>query len=228
MEEEIPIVNKGAGENSNPQPTPEKEIDQINQTIQQLEAALRELLERETREGAIATEAVKRAEELAKKQQAILDEAKKREKDRQEKLSSKALTLGSKTPESKDHTWKPSTVATKAPGKEKRKHPFSSHILAEELSKKFQYPVEIKPYDETTDPKHHLDAFENRMLLLHEELHNPSETSENLPKPILGCIKTRGNPLELSGSFQHGIHTDRRALPGGQRAERAQVQQVVL
>ncbi|MED6128553.1 hypothetical protein PIB30_099029, partial [Stylosanthes scabra] len=64
-------------------------IDQGNQTIQQLEAALRELLERQTREAAIATEVVKRQEELAKKQQAILDEAEKREKDQSEKLNGK-------------------------------------------------------------------------------------------------------------------------------------------
>ncbi|MED6111240.1 hypothetical protein PIB30_050793 [Stylosanthes scabra] len=71
----------GAADSSNP----EKEVDQRNHTIQQLEAALRELLERQTREAALASEAVKRAEELAKKQQAILDEAEKREKDRLEK-----------------------------------------------------------------------------------------------------------------------------------------------
>ncbi|MED6197395.1 hypothetical protein PIB30_056098 [Stylosanthes scabra] len=218
MEGENPINNEGAGENSYPQPTPEKEIDQRDQTIQQLEAALRELLERQTREAVIATEAVKRAEELAKKQQAILDEAEKTEKDRQEKLSSRVPTLVdncSKTAESKDHTWKLSTVVTKVPGREKSKHSFSSHILAEELPKKFRYPVEIEPYSGTTDPKHHLDAFENRMLLLREELHNPSETFENLPEPVVGCAKTRGNPPELSGSFQHGMHADRRATIAG-------------
>ncbi|MED6194859.1 hypothetical protein PIB30_032409 [Stylosanthes scabra] len=119
----------------------------------------------------------------------------------------------SKTAESKDHTWRPSTVVTKAPRREKSKHPFSSHILAEELPKKFRYPVEIEPYDGTTDLKHHLDAFENRMLLvnasdaiqckaftitlkkgcldmLHEELHNPSETPEDLPQSVLDSAKT--------------------------------------
>ncbi|MED6195071.1 hypothetical protein PIB30_034615, partial [Stylosanthes scabra] len=65
--EEIPLHE---GDNSsNPLPTPEKEIDQRNNTIQQLEAALRELLERQTREAALASEAVKIAEELAQKQQ---------------------------------------------------------------------------------------------------------------------------------------------------------------
>ncbi|MED6132450.1 hypothetical protein PIB30_019049 [Stylosanthes scabra] len=47
--------------------TKEEEVDKRNQTIQQLEPALRELLERQTQEAAIASEAVKRAEELAKK-----------------------------------------------------------------------------------------------------------------------------------------------------------------
>ncbi|MED6166182.1 hypothetical protein PIB30_106620, partial [Stylosanthes scabra] len=91
--EEIPINNEGGGENSHPQPTSEKGVDQGNQTIYQLEAALRELLERQTREAAIATEAVRRAEEFAKKQQAILDEAEKREKDRSEKLNGKVPIL---------------------------------------------------------------------------------------------------------------------------------------
>ncbi|MED6165842.1 hypothetical protein PIB30_103510, partial [Stylosanthes scabra] len=119
-----------------PQPTPKKQVDQRNQTIQQLETALRELLERQTREAVIALEAVKRAEELAKKQQTILDEAERREKDRLEKLNNKTPTMvdhSSKTTESKDHTWRPSTVVTKVPGREKSKHPFSSHILVEEL-----------------------------------------------------------------------------------------------
>ncbi|MED6184363.1 hypothetical protein PIB30_046703 [Stylosanthes scabra] len=138
MEDEIPINNKGAGESSHPQPTSEKEIDQRDQTIRQLEATLRELLERQTREAAMAMEAVKRAEELARKQQTILDEAEKREKDRQEKTNGKAPTLminDSKTTELKDHTWKPATVVTKIPGREKSKHPFSPHILPEELHK---------------------------------------------------------------------------------------------
>ncbi|MED6122911.1 hypothetical protein PIB30_044345 [Stylosanthes scabra] len=99
-------------------------------------------------------EAVKRAEELAKKQQAILDEAEKREKDRQEKLSSRALTLvdnGNKTLESKDHTWKPPTVVTKAPEKEKSKHPFSSHILVEQLPKTFWKNGERKLEEQETE-----------------------------------------------------------------------------
>ncbi|MED6124347.1 hypothetical protein PIB30_058164 [Stylosanthes scabra] len=135
MEDEIPINNEGGGENNHPRLTPEKEVDQRNQTIQQLETALRELLERQTREAVIASEAVKKAKELAKKQQAVLDEVERREKDRQEKMSSRVPTMmdhDSKTAESKDHT----------------------------------YPVEIEPHDGTTDPKHHLDAFENRMLLV--------------------------------------------------------------
>ncbi|MED6175227.1 hypothetical protein PIB30_076445 [Stylosanthes scabra] len=169
MVEEIPINNEGGGKNSQPLPTLEKGIDQGNQTIQQLEAALRELLERQTREAAIATEAVRRAEELAKKQQAILDEAEKREKDRLERLNGKIpipVDDNSWIVDSQDRRWKPSTVTTKATGREKSKNPFSLDILAEELPKKFRYPAEIEPYNGTTDPKHHLDAFENRMLLV--------------------------------------------------------------
>ncbi|MED6140761.1 hypothetical protein PIB30_096549 [Stylosanthes scabra] len=78
--DEIPTHNEGTGETSNPQPTPEKEIDQRNQTIQQLEAALKELLEKQTQEAAIATEAVKRAEELAKNSKPSLMKLKKRQK----------------------------------------------------------------------------------------------------------------------------------------------------
>ncbi|MED6203479.1 hypothetical protein PIB30_115858, partial [Stylosanthes scabra] len=53
--EEIP-ADEGTAE-SNPLPTPEKGIDQRNNTVHQLEAALRELLERQTREAALASEA---------------------------------------------------------------------------------------------------------------------------------------------------------------------------
>ncbi|MED6174903.1 hypothetical protein PIB30_073336 [Stylosanthes scabra] len=112
----------------------------MNQTIQQLETALRELLERQTREAAIASEAVKRAEELAKRQQVVLDEAEKREKDRQEKLSSRIPTMvdhDSKTAESKDHTWRPSTVETKAP-REKQ-----ASVLIPHLSGRTSQEVQI-------------------------------------------------------------------------------------
>ncbi|MED6225553.1 hypothetical protein PIB30_094698 [Stylosanthes scabra] len=107
MEDEIPINNEGGGKNSHPQLTPEKEVDQRNQTIRQLETTLRELLERQTREAAIASEAMKRVEELTKKQQAVLDEVEMIEKDIQDKLSSRIPTMvdhDSKTAKSKDHT----------------------------------------------------------------------------------------------------------------------------
>ncbi|MED6136596.1 hypothetical protein PIB30_057521, partial [Stylosanthes scabra] len=149
-----------------------KEIDQRNNTVHQLEAALRELLERQTRKAALASEAIKRAEELARRQQAILEEAEKRERDRLaileeaekrererleklEKLNGKTQTMAnhsSRTAESQDRTWKASIVVTRAPGREKGRHPFSPRILAEEIPKKFRYPVEIEPYDGTTDP----------------------------------------------------------------------------
>ncbi|MED6148489.1 hypothetical protein PIB30_053674 [Stylosanthes scabra] len=219
MVEEIPINNEEGGENNHPQPTLEKGIDQGNQTTHQLEAALRELLERQTREAAIATEEVRREKELAKKQQAILDEAEKREKDQSEKLNGKVpipVDDDSRIADLQDRTWKPSTVATKITGREKSKHPFSPHILAEELPKKFRYPMEIEPYNGTTDPKHHLDAFKNRMLLLHEALHAPLEAPKDLPELILYHAKVLRNPPELSGPLQRGVHADRRfAVIGG-------------
>ncbi|MED6201407.1 hypothetical protein PIB30_094705 [Stylosanthes scabra] len=140
--EEIPL-HEGAADSSNPQPTLEKEVDQRNHTIQQLEAALRELLERQTREAALASEAVKRAEELAKRQQAILDEAEKREKDRLEKLNSKTQTVAdhsSKTAESKDRTWRPSTVITRAPGKGREQTPVLISHLGGRTPQEVQVP----------------------------------------------------------------------------------------
>ncbi|MED6188083.1 hypothetical protein PIB30_082630 [Stylosanthes scabra] len=89
-------------------------------TRSRLEGALRKANPR----GCNRQEAVERAEELARKQQAILDKAERREKDKQENLNGKAPTLAdndSKIAESKDQTWKPSTVVTKIPGREKGK-----------------------------------------------------------------------------------------------------------
>ncbi|MED6189094.1 hypothetical protein PIB30_092394 [Stylosanthes scabra] len=228
--EEIPLND---GDNTgNPLSTPEKEIDQRNNTIQQLEAALREFLERQTREAALASEAIRRVEELARKQQAILDEAEKREKDRLEKLeklNSKTQTAAdhsSKTAESKDRKWRPSTVITRAPGREGNKHPFSAHILAEEIPKKFRYPVEIEQYDGTTDAKHHLDAFENRMLLV-----NASDaiqckaftitlkkenftTRRKLPKTCLNLYSIVQKPEETLRSYLDRFNTECTQIEG--------------
>ncbi|MED6125133.1 hypothetical protein PIB30_065835 [Stylosanthes scabra] len=78
---EISHNNEGGDDNSEIQITPEKSVISKNQTIQELEKALRDLLERQTREAAIAIKAMKRAEEMAIRQQAVLKEAKK-EKER--------------------------------------------------------------------------------------------------------------------------------------------------
>ncbi|MED6108369.1 hypothetical protein PIB30_023135 [Stylosanthes scabra] len=56
-----------------------KSVISKDQTIQESEKALRDLLERQTREAAIAIEAIKRANEMANRQRAILEEAEKRE-----------------------------------------------------------------------------------------------------------------------------------------------------
>ncbi|MED6115414.1 hypothetical protein PIB30_090314 [Stylosanthes scabra] len=119
----------------------ENSYSKRNQTIQQLEAALRELLERQTREAVIASEAVKRAEELAKRQQA--------QNSKVNGPHVEAIHCGAKC------------IRTR-----KKQAPVLISHPSEELPKKFSYPVEIEPYDGTTDPKYHLDAFENRMLLV--------------------------------------------------------------
>ncbi|MED6179312.1 hypothetical protein PIB30_115963, partial [Stylosanthes scabra] len=72
-------LNDNVANENIPQPTPEKGIIPSGQNIQQLEAALRELLERQTRDAEVAAEAMKRAEALAAKQQALLEEAEKRD-----------------------------------------------------------------------------------------------------------------------------------------------------
>ncbi|MED6148807.1 hypothetical protein PIB30_056434 [Stylosanthes scabra] len=122
-----------------------------NQTIQELEAALKDLLERQTREAAIPTEAMKRAEAMASKKQALLKETEKRETKLKERLQNKPFVVGDdeKMTESRDCTLKPSTVVGGSSAKEKNKHPFLLPILAEELPKKFRYLVEIETYDRT-------------------------------------------------------------------------------
>ncbi|MED6119936.1 hypothetical protein PIB30_016315 [Stylosanthes scabra] len=127
------LNNEGADESIS-QFTPEKGIIPPNQNIQQMETALRELLERQTREAEIATEAMKRAEAMAAKQQALLEEAEKRDQELRQKLQNKLSYID------------------------------ESEGL--ELPKKFKYPTDMEPYDGSSDPKHHLDAFDNRMMLL--------------------------------------------------------------
>ncbi|MED6192383.1 hypothetical protein PIB30_009461, partial [Stylosanthes scabra] len=114
------------GESSPDPNTPLKEMNPSMQNVQQLETPLRELLERQTREAEIASDAMKRADE------------------------------GDETGDSRSRTWKPSTMIGKPPAKENSKHPFSLEILSEELPTKFECPVDKEPYDGTSDPKHHL------------------------------------------------------------------------
>ncbi|MED6171929.1 hypothetical protein PIB30_045471 [Stylosanthes scabra] len=133
-----------------------------------MEDSLRELLERQTREAEIASEAMKRAKAMAARQQALLEEAEKRDQELKEKLRNRLSYIDEDkgVADSRSRTWKLSVVAGNPPAKENSKHPFSLTILSEELPKKFKYPPDMEPYDGSNDPKHHLDAFDNRMVLL--------------------------------------------------------------
>ncbi|MED6118297.1 hypothetical protein PIB30_001529 [Stylosanthes scabra] len=105
---------------------------------------------------------------MAAKQQALLEEAEKRDQELKEKLRNR-LTYSDDdevVADSRSRTWKPSIVAGSPPARENNKHPFSLAILSEELPKKFKYPTDMEPYDGSSDPKHHLEAFDNRMVLL--------------------------------------------------------------
>ncbi|MED6134779.1 hypothetical protein PIB30_040120 [Stylosanthes scabra] len=63
----ILILKEGGNDDSGFQQTPEKGVNPPpNQTLQEMETALRELLESQTQEAAIATEAMKRAEDGSK------------------------------------------------------------------------------------------------------------------------------------------------------------------
>ncbi|MED6181960.1 hypothetical protein PIB30_024289 [Stylosanthes scabra] len=77
---EISHNNKGGDDNSEIQITLEKGVISKDQLIQESEKALRDLLERQTREAAVEIEAIKRAEEMANRHRAILEEAEKRER----------------------------------------------------------------------------------------------------------------------------------------------------
>ncbi|MED6221444.1 hypothetical protein PIB30_054718 [Stylosanthes scabra] len=130
------LNNEGADE-SIPQFTPEKGIIPPNPNIQQMETALRELLERQTRKAEIASEAMKRAETMAARQQALLEEAEKRDQELKQKLQNR-LSYNDDDEgvrDSRSRTWKPSVAAGNPPAKENNKHPFSLAILSEELPK---------------------------------------------------------------------------------------------
>ncbi|MED6144971.1 hypothetical protein PIB30_020441 [Stylosanthes scabra] len=102
---------------------------------------------------------------MAAKQQALLEEAEKRDQELKEKLRNR-LTYDEGMGDSHSRTWKPSVVVGNPPAKENSKHPFSLAILSEELPKKFKYPTDMEPYDGSSGPKHHLEAFDYRMVLL--------------------------------------------------------------
>ncbi|MED6137663.1 hypothetical protein PIB30_067040 [Stylosanthes scabra] len=61
------LFNNEGADDIIPQFTPEKGIIPLNQSIQQMETTMRELLERQTREAKITTEAMKWAEAMAAK-----------------------------------------------------------------------------------------------------------------------------------------------------------------
>ncbi|MED6170013.1 hypothetical protein PIB30_026605 [Stylosanthes scabra] len=81
------------------------------QNIQQLEAALRELLERQTRDAEVAAEAMKRVEAMAAKQQAFLEGAEKRDQELKEKLRNRHTYSDDDevVADSRSRTWKPAS-----------------------------------------------------------------------------------------------------------------------
>ncbi|MED6148060.1 hypothetical protein PIB30_049582 [Stylosanthes scabra] len=119
-----------SGDESIPQFTPEKGIIPPNQNIQQMETALRELLERQTREVEIASEAMKRAKAIVARQQALLEEAEKRDQELKQKLQNRLSYIDEDegVGDSCSRTWKPSIVAGNPPAREHSKHPFSLAI----------------------------------------------------------------------------------------------------
>ncbi|MED6155919.1 hypothetical protein PIB30_009982 [Stylosanthes scabra] len=133
-------LNNDVVEENIPQPTPEKGIIPSDQNIQQLEGVLRELLERQTRDAEIAAEAMKRAEAMVAKQQALLEKAEKCDQELKEKLRNRLTYTADDegVADSRSRTWKPSVVVGNPPAKENSKHPFSLAILSEELPKKFK------------------------------------------------------------------------------------------
>ncbi|MED6160816.1 hypothetical protein PIB30_054859 [Stylosanthes scabra] len=211
--------NEHVDENDIPLFTPEKGMIPPNQKIQQMEAALKKLFERQTREAAIASEAMERAEAIAARQQALLEEAEKREREWKTRSNNRPPDTEdtSKMVDSQVHTWKPSVAISSQPPKENSKQPFSLAILWEELPEKFKYPVDMEPYDGTSDPKHHLDVFDNRMVLLNaSDVVKCKAFTVTLKKDVLtwfnslspGSIKSFS---ELFESFFERLHHSKKA-----------------
>ncbi|MED6181101.1 hypothetical protein PIB30_016439 [Stylosanthes scabra] len=183
---------------------------------------MRELLKRQTREAEIASEAMKRAEAMAARQQALLEEAEKSDQELKQKLQNRLSYIDKDegVADSRSRTWKPSVVAGNPPAKENSKHPFSLAILLEELPKEFKYPTDMEPYNGSSDPKHHPNAFDNRMVLLNasdatntlkhykllrpvwrfsEKLHHSEKALEDLPEPLLDRAEAGRVPAGLFG-----------------------------
>ncbi|MED6108234.1 hypothetical protein PIB30_021690 [Stylosanthes scabra] len=94
---------------------------------------------------------MRRAEAMAARQQALLEEAERRDQELKDKLQNRQSYVdeGDGAEDSHSRTWKPSVVIGKPLAKENSKHPFSLAILSEELPKKFKYPVDMEPCDRT-------------------------------------------------------------------------------
>ncbi|MED6205876.1 hypothetical protein PIB30_021834 [Stylosanthes scabra] len=136
---------------------------------------------------------------MTAKQQALLEEAEKRDQELKEKLRNRLTYTGDDEGVGDSHscTWKPSVVVGNPPAKENSKHPFSLVIFSEELPKKFKYPTDIKPYDGSSDPKHHLDAFDNGWFS--EKLHHSDKAPKDLPESLLNRVEAGRVPTGLSG-----------------------------
>ncbi|MED6148630.1 hypothetical protein PIB30_054848 [Stylosanthes scabra] len=129
---------------------------------------------------------------MAARQQALLEEAEKRDQELKEKLRNRLTYTNEneRVGDSRSRAWKLSVVAGNPPVKENSKHPFSLAILSEELPKKFKYPTDMEPYDGSSDPKHHLDAFDNMMVLLN------ALDATKLPKTCLNLYSIVKKPEE--------------------------------
>ncbi|MED6196367.1 hypothetical protein PIB30_046776 [Stylosanthes scabra] len=100
---------------SSPDPNiPLKEMNPSIQNFQQLETPLRELLERQTREAEIASDAMKRADE------------------------------GDETGDSRSWTWKPSTVIGKSPAKRQDPREGTSEVYVDDVKAKESFIPNLK------------------------------------------------------------------------------------
>ncbi|MED6205546.1 hypothetical protein PIB30_018721 [Stylosanthes scabra] len=129
--------------------------------VQQLETSLRKLLERQTQEVEIASDARERGGRGRRNRR-----------------------------------------VTKPPEKENSKHPSTLEVLSEELPMKFKYPVDKEPYDGTSDHKHYLDTFNNRMVLL-----NASDAVKY--KAVTITLKKDAQKSEWSKSFLKLHHSEK-------------------